>query len=377
MGGNIQEEIDACLAAVLQSEEQSRNSAMHSSPKAAATRAPLAQDISTEVLPDLHALFLQYNEQYFWGSLAGIEVKWSHRMTLCAGLCLYQRLERFCSIRLSEPLLKFRPVSDMIDTLLHEMIHAYLFVTENNRDRDGHGPEFHRHMHRINQMSGSNITVYHNFRDEVDFYRTHVWRCSGPCQHRQPFFGYVKRSMNRPPQRADYWFDTHQRTCGGTFVKISEPAKPIKAAKGAVKGRRLRGNQDSAVGRSASKTPNKLLQASPNASSDQTTLDTLWTKGATAAQKPQQPPQPLDKEVISLLDNVASSTTTSASIATTSIDLTGPTAITSTLPMQSARPSQPVALVVLNSTAVVQCPVCNLANIPTHTINAHLDQCLL
>jgi len=24
----------------------------------------------------------------------------------------------------------------------HEMIHAYLFVTRNNRDRDGHGPEF-------------------------------------------------------------------------------------------------------------------------------------------------------------------------------------------------------------------------------------------
>lgn len=41
----------------------------------------------------------------------------------------------------------------------HEMIHAYLFVTANNRDRDGHGPEFHKHMYRINGVAGTNITV--------------------------------------------------------------------------------------------------------------------------------------------------------------------------------------------------------------------------
>jgi hypothetical protein len=39
------------------------------------------------------------------------------------------------------------------------MIHAFLFLTNNNRDRDGHGPEFQFHMHRINQESGTKITV--------------------------------------------------------------------------------------------------------------------------------------------------------------------------------------------------------------------------
>lgn len=39
------------------------------------------------------------------------------------------------------------------------MIHAYLFVTKNDRDRDGHGPQFHEHMYRINRESGSHITV--------------------------------------------------------------------------------------------------------------------------------------------------------------------------------------------------------------------------
>ena len=46
-----------------------------------------------------------------------------------------------------------------METLLHEMIHAYLFVTNNNRDRDGHGPEFQYHMNRINMETGTNITV--------------------------------------------------------------------------------------------------------------------------------------------------------------------------------------------------------------------------
>lgn len=36
----------------------------------------------------------------------------------CAGLCCFERLGGHCSIKLSEPLLKFRPRSDLINTLL-------------------------------------------------------------------------------------------------------------------------------------------------------------------------------------------------------------------------------------------------------------------
>jgi hypothetical protein len=57
------------------------------------------------------------------------------------------------------------------------MIHAYLFVTKNNKDRDGHGPEFLKHAQRINESARTNITVYHSFRDEVDLYRQHWWKC--------------------------------------------------------------------------------------------------------------------------------------------------------------------------------------------------------
>ncbi|EDV21783.1 uncharacterized protein TRIADDRAFT_30208 [Trichoplax adhaerens] len=173
--------------------------------------------------PDIRALFLQYNQSYFWGKLLSVEVRWSPKMTLCAGLCIYQKKAGYCSIRLSQPLLKFRPRRDLVQTLLHEMIHAYLFVIHDNRDHDAHGPCFLEHMHRINSATGANITVYHNFHDEVNVYRQHWWRCNGPCKDRSPFFGYVKRAMNRAPSKNDPWWSDHQQSCGGTFIKVKEP----------------------------------------------------------------------------------------------------------------------------------------------------------
>ncbi|CAG7822028.1 unnamed protein product, partial [Allacma fusca] len=108
------------------------------------------------------------------------------------------------------------------------MIHAFLFVADGNREHDAHGPKFQSHMHRINQLTGTHITIYHSFHDEVNHYKTHWWKCDGPCQHRPPFHGIVKRSMNRKPGPTDTWFKSHQSTCGGTFVKIREPEAPPK-----------------------------------------------------------------------------------------------------------------------------------------------------
>lgn len=183
-------------------------------------------DESWEMLdpnPDIRAMFLEFNDMFFWGKLSGVEVKWSPRMTLCAGVCSYEGRGGLCSIRLSVPLLKLRPRKDLVETLLHEMIHALLFVTQNNRDRDGHGPEFCKHMNRINNATGTKISIYHSFHDEVDVYRQHWWKCDGPCQNRKPYFGYVKRAMNRAPSALDPWWEDHRRTCGGTYTKVKEP----------------------------------------------------------------------------------------------------------------------------------------------------------
>jgi hypothetical protein len=131
-----------------------------------------------------------------------------------------------------------------VETLLHEMIHAFLFVTENNRDRDGHGPEFHKHMYRINAATGASISVYHTFHDEVALYKQHWWRCDGPCVRRPPFYGFVKRAMNRAPGPADRWWAQHGQACGGAFVKVKEPEGKAKAGKGKVEKAGQKGQKD-------------------------------------------------------------------------------------------------------------------------------------
>ena len=58
------------------------------------------------------------------------------------------------------------------------MIHAFLFLTKRDRDRDGHGPDFRAHMKRINDAAGTSITVYHSFHQEVEVHRGHWWKCN-------------------------------------------------------------------------------------------------------------------------------------------------------------------------------------------------------
>lgn len=99
------------------------------------------------------------------------------------------------------------------------------------------------HASRINKSAGTKITVYHNFRDEVDYHRTHVWKCNGPCQYQPPFYGIVRRSMNRPPQKADTWWGRHQLKCGGTYTKISEPEKKNTMPKKKQREKERDGNQ--------------------------------------------------------------------------------------------------------------------------------------
>ncbi|XP_012522847.1 sprT-like domain-containing protein Spartan [Monomorium pharaonis] len=173
--------------------------------------------------PNIHTLFIQFNARFFRDKLASVEVKWSNRMKCAAGICTFHSRNKECVISLSAPLLKLRPRKDLIETLLHEMIHAYLFLTNNDQDRDGHGPNFCRLMHKINKEAGTNITIYHDFHDEVKLYRQHWWKCNGPCQRRPPYFGTVRRSMNRAPGPMDFWWKEHQEKCNGQFIKIKEP----------------------------------------------------------------------------------------------------------------------------------------------------------
>lgn len=107
----------------------------------------------------------------------------------------------------------------------------------------------------LNAKNYVSAQVYHTFHEEVDEYRRHWWRCNGPCQNSKPYYGYVKRATNRAPSAHDYWWAEHQKTCGGTYIKIKEPENYSKKGKGKTKLRKQPVSEAENKGKSAYSLP--------------------------------------------------------------------------------------------------------------------------
>ena len=217
---------------------------------------------SEEETFDLYEYFQIYNEIFFENLLGCISLSWSSKMTSCAGV--FSVYKGIPTIRLSESLLKFRTITEVKETLLHEMIHAYCFIKKYDMSDDlsGHGKYFKEKMNEINKETGFNVSVYHKFLDEVDYYAKYVWRCNGICRNKKPYYGYVRRQMNRPPQKADKWFMKHQKECGGTFIRISPTEEEEKKEK-ELKKRKLKEKRNEKK-KSQSKSKNKSQNKNKN-----------------------------------------------------------------------------------------------------------------
>lgn len=72
---------------------------------------------------------------------------------------------------------------------------------------------FHQLVALIGWFSGSTYLII--FSDSINRYK-------------HPYYGFVKRAVNRPPSKSDPWWGTHLATCGGNFEKIRSPDKPVK-----------------------------------------------------------------------------------------------------------------------------------------------------
>ena len=121
-----QEADDRALALALQSAEYADTDAVAvvravPGPLARTPAAPLdVLDPALETAdptPDIHQLFCRFDRELFGAALAAVSVAWSPRMTVCAGICYY-RAGGLCEIKLSRPLLQFRPRADLVNTLL-------------------------------------------------------------------------------------------------------------------------------------------------------------------------------------------------------------------------------------------------------------------
>lgn len=110
----------------------------------------VGQGYSKDSEKDLDLMFDYYNEVLFDNKLAKHSVKWNNRLTSTLGRITYSK-------RLIELSYKHHEINDykeMNNTLIHEMIHAFLYQTSKMR---GHGKVFKDMCDIINKKTGLDI----------------------------------------------------------------------------------------------------------------------------------------------------------------------------------------------------------------------------
>jgi len=100
-------------------------------------------------IADLQLLFARLNLEHFGAALRAHRIEYNARMTTCTGRICY----RPPFIELSLPLLTRHP-RQVVPTLLHEMVHAWLHQTGLP---SGHGRHFKAKMREVGLKS-----IYHN-----------------------------------------------------------------------------------------------------------------------------------------------------------------------------------------------------------------------
>lgn len=120
---------------------------------------------TTEDFVNVFDLFERYNTKYFGGVLCGVRVGWGENMRENVGACVCDK--DGCEILLNGEVLQYRDGNDIKSILIHEMIHAYLFLI--GVDEDDHGESFMREAERIGKLEGCKITTYHSFHEEVAY----------------------------------------------------------------------------------------------------------------------------------------------------------------------------------------------------------------
>ena len=170
--------------------------------------------------PDIRQMFAQLNEAHFDSEIPDIPVVWNGRMTTTAGYCRYRKeftgnlypTKIDLSLRLFES--NGFPEAEVKQTLIHEMVHAYLIHKYN---QPGHTPSFQRMMTQITGVRKNHRC--HNY-DVSGVKREVKW--SVICTRCGYSHGY-----KRKPKYSRY---TH-RGCGGSMIvqsgNIESKAKTI------------------------------------------------------------------------------------------------------------------------------------------------------
>lgn len=160
-----------------------------------------------ESRPDITNMFEELNKLHFNSEIPTIPVVWNNRMTTTAGYCRYRKefTGNLYPTRIDLSLRLFEsngfPEAEVKQTLIHEMVHAYLICKYN---QPGHTSSFQRMMTQITGVRKNHRC--HNY--DVSGVKLEV-KWSVVCTRCGYAHGY-----KRKPKYSIY---TH-RSCGGKMV---------------------------------------------------------------------------------------------------------------------------------------------------------------
>ncbi|CAL4938288.1 unnamed protein product [Urochloa decumbens] len=186
--------------------------------------------------PDVSELFCHYNSLYFRDSLWSCAVSWAEDPLpgRDVSTCDYYPGGGGCIILLSKSLCECHDESDLKNALLHEMIHAYICIKDNNSDHSDHGAKFRKLMNTINLSSvddphrpvdGYSITLLHEIRKKYYHYK---------CQSCGDLIKSIKmrlpsgddciegKGVDDPCQNAKCHWHRHKQRCSGSYCRAQE-----------------------------------------------------------------------------------------------------------------------------------------------------------
>lgn len=170
------------------------------------TRSQLNR-VLREPLPNLYEVFRIYNEKYFDNVIRGFAFRWCGQLRSIAGRA---RTYPHRWISLSKEIHVGRTMKIMVETLLHEMVHAYLFCISDREAMD-HGPRFLEVMNDVNARSGLSIAVFDNGGLNHIMHLQTIWQCTN-CKE--------EMVRLRPVRPNDKSVKNHAKTCSGSWVVV-------------------------------------------------------------------------------------------------------------------------------------------------------------
>lgn len=138
---------------------------------------------TTQTRYNINKLSSKYNKLYFGNSIHGFTVEYGRNLEKTSGFTDPDNKIIEISYELHRAYHELGPeLEELTNTLLHEMMHAWIFIhgTPHDSDVNDHCETWRSKVYEINQKRGHNITPYHDeIKDGIaESLRIYKYKCA-------------------------------------------------------------------------------------------------------------------------------------------------------------------------------------------------------